>query len=79
MSRSPVLAVAGCAALIVIGLALATVAPSLGTVVTVAGIVLLMVFLIAVYREAWRGDQGRAWGPGSLRREYRDEQAAKRK
>jgi hypothetical protein len=71
--------VAGCAALIVAGLALATVNSSLGTVVLVAGIVLLMAYLIVVFRIAWGGDQKRAWGPGSLRREHRDEQAAKRK
>ena len=79
MYGRPVLVVAGCAALIVIGLALATVTPVLGTVVTVAGIVLLMAFLLVVFLYAWRGDQKRAWGPGSLHREYRDEQAAKRK
>ena len=82
MYRSPVLAVAGCAALIFIGLGLVTVTPSLGTlgtVVTGVGIVLLMAYLIVVFRIAWSGDQKRAWGPGSLRREYRDEQAAKRK
>ena len=79
MARSPFLAVAGCAALIVIGLALATVMPVLGTVVTVVGIVLLMAFLAVVFLNARRGDQKRAWGPGSLYREYRDEQAAKRK
>lgn len=79
MARAPVLAVAGCAALIVIGLALVTVTPVLGTVVAVAGIVLLLLFLAVVFLNAWRGDQKRAWGPGSLYREYRDEQAAKRK
>lgn len=79
MARAPVLAVAGCAALIVIGLALVSVTPVLGTVVAVAGIVLLLLFLAVVFLNAWRGDQKRAWGPGSLYREYRDEQAAKRK
>lgn len=79
MARAPVLAVAGCAALIVIGLALVGVTPVLGTVVAVAGIVLLLLFLAVVFLNAWRGDQKRAWGPGSLYREYRDEQAAKRK
>jgi hypothetical protein len=41
MRRSPVVVVAGCALLIVAGLALAAVAPTLGTVIAVAGIVLL--------------------------------------
>jgi len=79
MRRSPVLVVAGCALLIVIGLAAATVAPSLGTVIAVAGIVLLAVYLIVVYLIAWRGDQWRAWVPGSLYREDREERASKRK
>lgn len=81
-TRVPVLAIAGCTVLIVLGLALATITPSLGTfgtVVTVVGIVLLAAFLIVAFLFAWHGDQKRAWGPGSLRREYRDEQAAKRK
>jgi hypothetical protein len=66
MYRSPVLAVAGCAALIFIGLGLVTVTPSLGTlgtVVTGVGIVLLMAYLIVVFRITWSGDQKRAWGP----------------
>ena len=81
-TRLPVLTIAGCVTLIVLGLALATISPSLGalgTVVTIVGIVLLMAFLIVAFLYAWHGDQKRAWGPGSLRREYRDEQAAKRK
>jgi hypothetical protein len=72
-------AVATCAALIVVGLALASVAPELGTVVAVAGIVLLGAYLVMVFRVAWGGDQKRAWGPGSLYREHREEQAAKRR
>jgi len=79
MRRSPFVIVAAFAALIIIGLALATVAPELGTVVAVAGIVLLAVYLLTVFRVAWNGDQKRAWNPGSLYREHRDEQAAKRK
>jgi hypothetical protein len=79
MVRTPVLAVAGGAALIILGLVLATVSSPLGTVITVVGIVLLAAFLIFAFRTAWSGDQKRAWNPGSLRREYRDEQAAKRK
>lgn len=75
----PVLAIAGCAALTIIGLLLAVVGSPLGTVLTVAGIALWLVFLVRVFRLAWSGDQKRAWGPGSLRREYREEQAAKRK
>ena len=75
----PVLVTAGCAALIVGGLALSTVAPLLGTVVAVAGMVLSVGLLAAVFLYAWHGDQKRAWGPGSLYREYRDEQTAKRK
>ena len=75
----PVFVIAGCAALTIIGLVLATVGSPLGTVLTVAGIALWLVLLIRVFRQAWSGDQKRAWGPGSLRREYREEQAAKRK
>ena len=75
----PVLAIAGCAALTIIGLLLAVVGSPLGTVLTVAGLALWLVFLVRVFRLAWSGDQKRAWGPGSLRREYREEQAAKRK
>lgn len=78
----PVFVMAACVAMVVIGLALVTVTPSLealGTVVTVVGIVLLMAYLIVVFRRAWSGDQKRAWGPGSLHREWRDEEAAKRK
>ena len=75
----PVLAIAGCAALTIIGLLLAVVGSPLGTVLTVAGIALWLVFLVRVFRLAWSGDQKRAWGPGSLRREYREEQAAIRK
>jgi hypothetical protein len=78
MTRTPVLAVAGCAALIILGLVLATVGSPLGTVFTVVGIVMLGAFLIFAFRIAWGGDQKRAWNPGSLRREYREEQAAKR-
>ena len=74
----PVLAIAGCAVVTIIGLVLATVGSPLGTVLTVAGIALWLIYLIGVFRLAWSGDQKRAWGPGSLRREYRDEQTAKR-
>jgi hypothetical protein len=79
MRRSPVLVVAGCAALIVVGLVLATASASLGAVVTVAGILLLAGYLIYVFRLAWSGDQKRAWAPGSLRREAHDEQPPKLK
>jgi hypothetical protein len=74
----PVLVIAGCAALTIIGLVLATVGSPPGTVLTIAGIALWLLYLIGVFRLAWSGDQKRAWGPGSLRREYRDEQVAKR-
>jgi hypothetical protein len=79
MHKSPVRVVAGCALLIVVGLALATVTPSLGTVIAVAGIVLLGAYLIVVFETAWRGDQKRAWDPGSLYREDREERARNRK
>ena len=75
----PVFAIAGCAALTLIGLVLAVVGSPLGAVITVAGIALWLVYLIRVFLLAWSGDQKRAWGPGSLRRDYREEQAAKRK
>lgn len=72
-----VLAIAGLGAVIVIGLALATVVPSIGTAIAVVGIVTLALLLVAVFLIAWRGDQKRAWGPGSLRREYLEERRAK--
>jgi hypothetical protein len=50
---------ASCAALIVLGLSPAIVSPSLGPVVTIAGLVLLFAFLAVVLR---------AWGRGSLRK-----------
>jgi hypothetical protein len=79
MRTSPFVIVTTFAALIVVGLALATLAPKLGTMVAVAGIVLLAAYLLTVFRVAWNGDQKRAWDPGSLYREHGNEQAAKRK
>jgi hypothetical protein len=79
MSRMPIVAVAGCAALIIGGLALATAMPVAGTVIAIVGIVLLAGYLAAVFLLAWHGDQKRAWDPGSLRREHREEEAARRK
>jgi hypothetical protein len=70
--------VGACAGLIVIGFALETVAPPLGTVVALVGMAVLALYLAAVVVYAWRGDQKRPWDPGSLRREYEAEQRAKR-
>jgi chromate transport protein ChrA len=78
----PAVIIAGCVAMILLGLVLVTVSPSLdalGSTVAVAGIVLLAAYLIVVFRRAWSGDQKRAWAPGSLRREAREEQDAKRR
>jgi predicted membrane channel-forming protein YqfA (hemolysin III family) len=78
----PVFAIAGCVAVVVVGLLLVTVAPSLaglGAVITVAGLALLVAYLAGVLFYAWRGDQKRALDPGSLVREWREEEAAKRK
>lgn len=72
-------ALVGGGALIVLGLLLVGVSSWLGTVVALAGIVLVCLVLLRAYRIAWSGDQWRAWDPGSLRREDRDSQAAKRK
>jgi hypothetical protein len=41
--------------------------------------VLVLAYLITVFRRSWSGDQKRAWMAGSLRCEAREEQAAKRK
>jgi hypothetical protein len=73
----PVLVITGLVVVIVIGLALAPISSPLGTAVTVIGTVLLAGFLIVAYVAAWRGDQKRAWSPGSLRREYLAELKAK--
>jgi 4-hydroxybenzoate polyprenyltransferase len=77
--NKPVAAVIGFTAVTVVGLVLATLGAPLGGVVAVAGLVLVMATLIVIYRIAWRRDQKRAWDPGSLRREYRAEQEARRK
>lgn len=79
MVRTPVLAIAGGAVVVIFGLVLSSTGSAIGTVITVVGIVLLMAFLLMVFRAAWSGDQKRAWDPGSLRREDRDERGAERR
>jgi O-antigen ligase len=79
MRRSPDVGLATGAALIVLALSPVIVTPSLGTVVGIAGIVLLIAFLVVVFRGAWHGDETRQRGLDPMRRERRDEWTAKRK
>jgi hypothetical protein len=74
--NKPLIAIAGCAALTITGLVLATVGSPLGTVLTVAGISLWPIFPIGVFCLVWVRIQERASGPGSQWRAYREEQAA---
>ena len=78
MRGSPGVGVAS-AALIVLGLSPVIVSPSPGTVVTVAGILLLVAFVVVVFRGVWRPDERRAERPDPPRREHRGNRVMKRK
>jgi hypothetical protein len=68
------------AVLIVLGLSPVILTPSLGTVVTIAGVVLLVAFLAVVLRGAWHGkEEQRAGDPGSRQDEHRASRATGRR
>ena len=67
--------VAAGAVLILLALSLAILTPSLGTVVTFAGLVLLVAFLVVAFRGARNGDERRAGRTNS----HRNERTGKRK
>lgn len=79
MTRTSVVWIAGSAAAIILGFALAVPYPSAGTVVVVVGIVGLVGFLLYVFRFATTHNDQWVWQtPGKPRREYLAEEAAKR-
>ena len=79
MTRTSVIWLVGSVAATILGLVLAAPFPSVGAVVTVAGLVSFMVFLIYAFRFATTHDDQWVWQtPGKPRREYLAEEAAKR-
>lgn len=79
MGRKPVAWFVGSVAAIILGFVLTSAAPSVGTVVVVAGILGLAGFLLYVFRVATTQDDQWVWQtPGKPRREHRAEEVAKR-
>jgi hypothetical protein len=79
MGRKSVAWFVGSVATIILGFVLTAPAPSVGTVVVVAGILGLTGFLLYVFRVATTQEDQWVWQtPGKPRREHLAEEAAKR-
>lgn len=77
--RSPLLVIAACAAVIILGLALAGVSSTAGSVIALIGIAALGAFLVFAQVKAARNDPGLYYTPGKARREWKAEQEAARR